>query len=215
VEEARNKVKYSDAEIQQKKIMFERTKELFNKQYISKEVYDASLWELRQAEIENEINKAQLDVYLTGSKSEDLAVLKTTIDSYLHEIELLKKRLKDFVLLAPISGEIQRDNPMDTLLVVNNTSQLILYAPVRFEKSQYIHEGDKVQIELKNIPEEISGTVFSLSKEVKILNGVQILYARIILDPQKNNLVPGLFVGGEINLPKVTITEYLISLFDN
>jgi hypothetical protein len=215
IEEAKKKIKYSEAKVQEKTLLFERTKELFRKEYISKEAYDASLWELKQAEIENEIDKAQLEVYVTGSKNEDLKVLKTTIDSYLSEIELLNKRLKDFVLKSPVSGEILREYSQDTLLVVNNTSQLILYAPVRFEKSQYLKEEDVVQIELKNVSEEVTGAVLSLSKEVKILNGVQILYARILIDPQKLNLVPGLLVGGEIILPKVTVTEYLISLLEN
>jgi hypothetical protein len=215
LEEARKKIKYSEAKIQEKTLLFERTKELFKKEYISKEAYDAALWELKQAEIENEIDKAQLDVYLTGSKSEDLEVLQTTIDSYLNEIKLLEKRLKDLVLASPVSGEILREYSRDTLLVVNNTSQLILYAPIRFEKSQYLKEGDVAQIELNNIPNVVSGVVLSLSKEAKILNGVQILYARILINPQKINLVPGLFVGGEIILPKVTITEYVASLLEN
>jgi hypothetical protein len=57
--------------------------------------------------------------------------------------------------------------------------------------------------------------LLSLSKQVKILNGVQILYARIVVDPKKLNLVPGLIVGGEIILPKITIPQYLISLLEN
>jgi hypothetical protein len=215
IDEAKKKIKYSEAKTQEKTLLFERTKELFKKEYISKEEYDAALWELRQAEIENEIDKAQLEVYLTGSKNEDIKVLKTTIDSYLGEIELLKKRLKDFVLTLPISGDILREYSKDTLLVVNNITKLILYAPVRFENAQYLREGEQVQIELRNVPEEVTGVLHSLSKEVKILNGVQILYARIIIDPQKFNMVPGLLIGGEIILPKVTITQYLISLLEN
>jgi hypothetical protein len=215
LEEAKKKIKYSEAKIQEKKLLFERTKELFKKQYVSQEEYDASLWELKQAEIENEIDKAQLEVLLTGSKTEDLEVLKRTIGSYLSEIELLKKRLKDFVLRSPISGDILRDFSKDTLLVVNNTSKLILHTPVRFEETQYLKEGEVVQIELKNVPEEVAGVILSISKEVKIINGVQILYARILIDPQKLNLIPGLLISGEIILPKITITESLISLFNN
>jgi hypothetical protein len=215
IEEARKKIKYSEVKIQEKTLLFERAKELLKKEYISKEEYDVSLWQLKQAEIENEINKAQLEVYSTGLKDEDLDVLKTTIDSHLGEIELIKKRLKDFVLKSPISGDILREYSKDTLLVVNNTSELVLYAPVRFETMQYLKEGEIVQVELTNISEEVKGVLLSLSKQVKILNGVQILYARIVVDPQKLNLVPGLIVGGEIILPKITIPQYLISLLEN
>jgi hypothetical protein len=215
IEEARKKIKFSDAKIQEKTLLFGRTKELFGKGYISKEEYEASLWELKQAEIENEIDQAQLEVYLTGSKNEDLKVLRATINSYLNEIDLLKKRLNDFILKSPISGDILKVFSTDTLLVVNNTSQLILNTPIRFEKTQYVREGTVVQLELKNTPEKITGNLQSLSKEVKILNGVQVLFARILVDPQDIYLVPGLVIGGEIILPKVTISEYLFSLLEN
>jgi hypothetical protein len=215
VEEAKNRVKYAEAKIQEKALLFERAKELFKKEYISKEEYDVSQWNLRQAEIENEINKAQLEALTTGSKSEDLEVLKSTINSYLSEMKLLNDRLKDFVLVAPISGDIIKQFSRDTLLVVNDMSRLVLTAPVRYENVHYLAEGEPVRIELKNMSEELTGKLVSISKEVKGLNGVQVLYSRIVLDSSKTTLVPGLLIGGEIILPNVTIKEYLFSLFES
>jgi hypothetical protein len=213
IDEAKNKIRFTEAKIQEKTLLFERYKELFKKEYISKEQYDAAYWELKQSEIEREINKAQLEVLTTGIKSEELRILKSTIDSYSNEIRLLKSRLNDFNLLAPISGEIVKDFSQDTMLIVNNRSQLILTAPIRYENMRYFTEGETVHVELQSISKEISGTIVSLSKEVKILNGVQILYLRILLDSPEIDLVPGLFIRGEIVLPKITIKEYLFSLF--
>jgi hypothetical protein len=215
IEEARNRVKYSEAKIQEKTLLFQRAKELLAKDYISKEEYEASLWNLKQSEIENEINKAQLKVLMTGSKSEELAVLQSTMDSYLNEMKLIKNRLKDFVLTAPVSGDIIKQSSRDTLLLVNNTSRLVLISPVRYEQIHYLTEGEPVRIGLKNIPDELTGRLISISKEVKNLNGVQIIYARVLLDSATANLVPGLIVGGEIILPKITIKEYVFSLFEN
>jgi hypothetical protein len=215
IEEEKKKIKYSETKIQEKKILFERTQELLKKGYVSKEEFDASQWELKQAEIENEIDCAQLDVYLSGSKNEDLQVLRATIQSYLNEIELLKKRLQDFILQSPIHGDIIRNFSKDTLLIVSNTSCLVLNVPVRYEKTYYLTEEEPVRIALKNIPEELTGTLVALSKEVKMINGVQILYARISIETNKHRLVSGLVIGGEIILPKVTVFEYLYSLFDN
>jgi hypothetical protein len=213
IEEAKKRIKYSDAKIQEKKILSERAQELFKRGYISKEEFDASQWEFRQAEIENEIDRAQLEVYLSGKKQEDLHVLRTTIRSYLNEIELLEKRLHDFVLQSPIRGDIIREFSTDTLLIVSNASSLVFNVPVRYEKTRYLTEGESVRMELKNIPEELTGTLIALSKEAKIINGVQILYARISLDTNTYRLVPGLVLGGEIILPKVTVFEYIYSLF--
>jgi hypothetical protein len=98
---------------------------------------------------------------------------------------------------------------------VNNTSQLILTAPIRYEKVHYFTEGESIRVEIGNISEAITGKLISISKEVKNFNGVQVLYARISLDPSGINLVPGLIIRGEVILLNVTIKEYLFSLFEN
>jgi hypothetical protein len=188
---------------------------MYKKNYLSKEEYETVLWELKQLKIQKEINKAQLEVLTTGSKSEELQVLKSTVESYINEIRLLKNRLNDFILTAPISGEIIKELSQDTLLIVNNTSQLVLTAPIRYEYLQNLTEGQSVTIELKNVAEEMMCTLVSISKEVKNLSGVQILYCRILVDSPKAQLVPGLLIQGDIILPKITVRDFLLSLFRN
>jgi multidrug resistance efflux pump len=212
IDEAKNKVQYTEAAIQQKTLAFERAEELNKKGYMPQGEYETYLWDLRQTKILQEVNKAQLEALTTGSKDEDLQVLRSTIDSYLSEMRLLKERLKDFVLTAPISGEIARDFSRDTLLKVNNTSQIILTTPIRYGDIHFLTEGQPVRLSLKNLPGEITGQIVSISKEITVLNGVQILYARIVLDSPEKTLVPGLLVGGEVLLPKITVKDYVFSV---
>jgi hypothetical protein len=215
IEGDKKRVEYSKARIQEKKILFERAEDLFKKGYVSQEEFDAARWQLRQAELENEIDHAQLDVRMTGSKWEDLQVVRTAVQSYLGEIALLERRLQDFVLQSPISGEIVRNFSQDTLLIVNNCSRLILNVPVRYEEARHMHEGDSLHIALRCLPEELVGVVVGLAREVQTINGVQVMYARIGLDPGGYRLVPGLVVGGDIILPTVTLPEFISSLFHN
>jgi hypothetical protein len=215
IDEATNRVKFGDAKIIEKKRLYERAEELFNKEYISKEEQENALWNFKQAVIENEINKAQLQALMTGRKSEELQILKSAITSYNKEAQLLRKRLKDFVITAPIHGEIIKRFSQDTLLTVNNTSQLILTAPLRYENKYYLTEGDSVSILIKSSSEEIRGKLVSISKEVRNLNSAQVLYVNILVDSSYTELIPGLLIQGEIILPKVTIKEFLFSLFKN
>lgn len=215
VEEARQKVKYGEAIIQEKKLLYQRAEELFRKDYISKQEYETALWTYRQAELENEVNKAQLQALMTGMKNEELQVLQSAINSYQKEARLLQERLKDFIITAPISGEISRQFFLDTLLIINNTSSLILTCPLRYENRYYLTEGDTVRLSIKGVPGEIKGKLISIGKEVRNLNGVQILYVTISVTPAQAELIPGLVIQGEIILPKVTIKEFLVSLFKN
>lgn len=215
IDEAKNKLAYTEAEIQQKTLTYERMEELHNRGYISQGEYEIYLWDLKQLKILREVNKAQLEALTTGSKSEELQILRSTIDSYIKEIRLLKSRLDDFVLTAPIAGEVAKYVSRDTLLKVNNTSQIILTAPVRYSDSRALTEGQTVKLSLRGFPDEITGQLVSISREITILNGVQILYSRILLDSPDKSLVPGLLVGGEIILPKITVKEYMFSLLRN
>jgi hypothetical protein len=213
IDEAKNKIRFTEAGIEAKTLLFNRAKEMYKKNYLSKEEFETSLWELRQLKIQNEIHKAQLEVLTTGSKSEELQVLKSAIDSYINEIKLLKDRLNDFVLTAPISGEIIREVSQDTLLIVNNTSQLILTAPIRYEHIQGLSEGQSVRLDLNSAFGEMTGTLVAVSREVKHLNGVQILFCRVLLPSPHAQLVPGLLIQGDIILPNITIRNFLFSLF--
>jgi len=66
---------------------------------------------------------------------------------------------------------------------------------------------------LKNISGKIKGKLVSVGKEVRNLNGVQVLYISILVDSSRAELIPGLIIQGEMILPKVTIKEYVFSLF--
>jgi len=125
-------------------LQFLRAEELFQKDYISKQEYETALWAYKQSEIENEINHAQLQALMTGSKSEELMILESAIDSYSKEARLLRERLDNFTITAPISGELSRQYFQDTLVTVNNTAYLILTGPLRYENKYYLTEGDTV-----------------------------------------------------------------------
>lgn len=215
IEEAKNKVKFSDARISEKTLSFNRIEELFNKGYASKEEYEASLWELKQLKIENEINRAQLQALTTGLKNEDIKVFESTINAYKKELLVLRDRLQDFLLLAPISGNIIKNFSPDTLLVVDDTSQLILTSPIRFEESVELKEGQIINLRISHAQVEIQGKLVAVSKQVKQLNGVQVVLTRIMVDSENLNLLPGLLVTGEVVLPNITVKDYFISIFRN
>lgn len=215
IEEAKNRIKYSEAKIQEQTTLFKRAEELRKKEYISASDYEMALWNLKQYQIQNEIDKAQLATLTSGSKSEDLYVLRSIIDNYSRELNLHRERLRDFVLTAPISGEILREYSRDTIIAVNNISSLVLSAPIRYEQSGSLSEGQTVSITIRNFPEPIQGKVTSISKEIKFLSGAQVTMCRIRIEVPPPNLIPGLIVQGKILLPDVTLLDYLTSLFDH
>ncbi|MCC6395641.1 MAG: hypothetical protein IT282_01395 [Bacteroidetes bacterium] len=212
VEEESQRVEHAAARIQEKKILFERAQELYKKGYVSREEFDAAQWQLKEAELEHGIHRAALQASLTGSKAEELQMVRAMIASYRGEIALLESRLQSFILLAPIPGDVVRSFSVDTLFTVSNCSCAILHAPIRCAQAHHLTEGESLCISLKNVPGETTGVLVDLAKRVDVINGVQVRYARIALERDACPLLPGLTVGGEIILPRVRASEYLLGL---
>jgi multidrug efflux pump subunit AcrA (membrane-fusion protein) len=215
IEEAKNKVAYSAAKVQEQTTLFQRAEELHKKEYISQSEFEIAQWAFKQCQIQNDIDKANLAVLTSGIKDEELHVLRSTINSFNAELLLQKKRLHNFIITSPVSGEILREYSRDTIISVSNTSALVLTVPLRYEQMHLVAEGQIVRMVFDTFSGEVAGKIVSVSKEIKNLNGVQILYCRILLPSPPPALLPGLLVRGKILLPDLSIKEYLFSLFDN
>jgi hypothetical protein len=215
VEEARRKVEYAETDVREKDILHSRLRELHTKGYASQEEFDVSLARLRKAQLDREMASAQLAACTTGSKPEDLAVLRTTVEAYAGEIGLLTQRLDGCVIRSPLSGPVVRRDGSDTLIVVTDTSCTMLDIPFRYSQAQGLCPGEHVAIRVSFADGQLEGTITSVAPEAETVNGIQIVHARIQVHRREIHLTPGLLLPGTVVLPPVPFKEYVRSaLFD-
>jgi hypothetical protein len=215
IDAAKSRVEVTGAALSQKRLAFQRAEELNKKGYMPQGEYETYLWDLRQTEILQQVNQAQLAEMTTGLKKEDIQVLQTTINANINELRVIRNRMDESVLTAPISGDIAWGFSRDTLFKVNNMSQVVLTALIRYGQIPYLSEGQPVQISLRNISGELTGRVVSISREMTVVGGTQVLPASILLESPDKRLVPGLLIAGEIILPKITIKDFVLSILRN
>jgi hypothetical protein len=215
VEEARQKVEYTDTDVREKELLHARIRELFDKGYASREEFDISLARLHKARIDREMATAQLNASRTGSKQEDLQVLRTTITAIEEEVGLLERRLDGCLFRSPLSGPVVRHDGGDTLLVVADTSCTVLDVPLRYSQSRDLSPGQRVLVSVPIVNDPMPATIVGITPQAEVLNGMQIIHARLQLDGECPRLTPGLVLSGTIGLPPVPARIYVRSaLFD-
>jgi hypothetical protein len=209
VKEAESRLKYIEEKIVEQEVLVDRTKQLFEKGYSSKQEFELQKWNLDLLQIEKKILLAQLENYSTGVKPAEVKYLQTQISAIKLRLDFLKKREAQLSILAPINGITVYTLSPDTLLNIVNSRQLILQMPIRAIDIIEFKVGQKIPISFSGLDYEVFGTVASIDKEVKFLNRQQIVLVSVLIENSSNQFLPGMIIENSLNLRKITLLEQL------
>jgi len=209
ITEAKNRLEFAKAKLGQKKETFQRNEQLYKKGFLPEEQYGTDLWEIKQLEIEISIYQSQLEAITSGLKPETLNLVESKIAALNNELEALKKRARNFVVVSPINGMINRSFSSDTILSVINIDKVVMNVPLKISYRESFKEGETISVKFENYHEDFHAKLLSLSKEVKMLNAEQIIVATILIENPGKQLLPGMITQGFIRLGAISIWNYL------
>ncbi len=215
ITEAKNRLEFAKAKLGQKKNTFQRNEQLYKKGFLPAEQYETDLWEIKQLEIEISIYQSQLEAITSGLKPETLKLVESKITALTNELDVLKRRSKNFVVISPINGIVNRSFSSDTILSIINLDQVVMNVPLKIAYMNALKEGESVSVKFENHAEDFQAKLLSLSKEVKMLNGEQVIVAAILIDNSGKQLLPGMITQGTIRLGSISIWNYLTSYILN
>ncbi len=212
VNEAESKLKYTEEKIGEQKILFDRTKQLFEKNLVSKQEYELQEWNLNLLEIEKKIYTSQLENLRTGVKPEEKRLLETQINAAKEKLEFLRERESQLVISLPINGAVTSTFSPDTLLNIVNYKQVVLHTPIRITDLQEFRIGQQISVSFPGLKKVLSGNVLSINKEVKLVNAQQAVFISVLFDNSANQLLPGMVVENSIKLKNITLLEQIIKI---
>lgn len=195
------------AELQRKRFL--RQDSLFHLNLVSMEEYELARSEAKVAAIEEKIAEAQFQTVTTGSKPEQIEMIKAEIQSLENDIRIRKSRMDDFIIQTPISGKVYRSFTSDTLLSVCDTS-FILLMPVNWNQREYIHPEQKVFV--KSGGRQSTARILRIEDNIKILNREQVCIAVALIDRESEALTPNLFVPCKVRCSSVSSFRYALHL---
>ncbi len=212
IREAESKLKYTSEKIDEQKILLERASQLFQKGFTSKQEYELQKWNLNLLLIEEKIYKAQVENLSTGVKPEEVKYLESQVKAVEEKLDFLKKMISDFVLTTPISGKMISSFSPDTLLNIINYKEIILHTPVRVDDLSEFAEGQEIVSNFTGIDEPAKGKIISIDKQVKFVNGQQVVFLSVLFDNKLEKLLPGMVIENSIKLRNNKLLDQIIRL---
>lgn len=210
ITEAAFKLTSTEKKIEEEKIIFERTKQLFEKGYTSKQDYDAEKSKLDLLEIESSVNKANLENLKTGVKPEDIALLESEIMAAKNKIKFLYEKKYKFTLTAPFGGELIPSFNTDTLFNLINRTEAVLHMPISVKDIRFFIEGGFLQIKFPETGSSFAAKILSVGKEVKIMNGKQTVFISLSVPNDDFILLPGMVIKCSLLTHPVSLAKYLL-----
>jgi hypothetical protein len=212
IKEAEEKLKYTSEKISEQKVLFERVKQLFEKKFCSQQEYEQQKWSLDLLKIEEKIYSAQIENLETGVKTEEVKLLESQVDAIEKRLKFLKNREDQLVILSPIHGRIISSFSPDTLLHITNYDQVVLHTPIKLLDLQEFKEGQIIPVYFSNVDKVINGQVLKINKEVKIIDGQQVVFISVLFENSSTQLLPGMVVENSFKLGTTTLFNQLIRL---
>lgn len=215
IEEAENRLRYTEERLIEQKVLYERAKQLFEKGVASQQEYELQKWTYDLLEIEKKIFLAQLENLRTGVKPEDINLLESQINSLNRRLTFLKDWNSKLAIISPIDGKIITSLSPDTLLNVVNFNQIILHAPIKIYDLLEFEEGQKIELSFTDFNGNYSGVIVNKNQEIKIVSGQQVAFISILIDNVDKQLLPGMIVESSLILNEITLFDYIIRLITN
>ncbi len=213
IEEEKSKLVFAEKELEEQTKIYERKKQLFDRDLISRQEYEADEARYELAKININIAKERLRSVQSGAKAEEIDYASTQISTIENEISVLQKRYESNNIVSPIAGNVTRSFSSDTLLIINDVNKSVVLIPIKWHASGKIKTKQQVIVSSPNINESLSGKVFSIGNSVKTLNGMQYIMVTAFFDDAISELKPGLLVDCTIQVGEQTALEILTDFF--
>lgn len=211
VREAEQRLQYARKAEEEQRAVFRRQAELHRKDLISDEEYERAEDQLDMLRINVSIAEAHLAVVSSGLKEADVLHRKKEIEAIRGELRAMERRLALASHVAPLSGRIRPLRAPDTLLVIDDDTETLLFMPVELEQVPTIPDDAGVEFTAGELGVSGSATVVHGDRPVSYFDGHAISMVMARVTRQDGGIPHGLLVRCSVTAEPQTIWEALIS----
>lgn len=209
VEEVESRLAYMKKQAEENKKLFIRKKAQFEANVISEEEFELYKGTSELSDINVIMTEAQLRTVKTGVKQQEVDYVRAQISSLQNQLDILNQRNKNFTLLSQVTGIARRIASGDTLLIISDTSEYIVYMSVIWEDRDLLFTGQDIFISFPKASVTPEARLLRVEHAVYNINGKQVSMATALINKNVKELVPGLMVECEIECDPLTPREFL------
>ena len=209
VHEAEQRLIYAKKQAEEHRKVLERQSVLYAYKIITKEEYEQVVGEAELLSVNIDIAEAQLESARTGEKPEELEIVQSRINALKGEIAALQKKLNMFTITSPISGRITSGFSGDTLLIVADTTNYVIFMPVKWHEKQYFSLHQEMEFSFIKIPGEGHGEMINVEKTIQYIQGEPVVLATALVINDSQPVFTGIIAQCVIDCQPVTLFEYM------
>jgi len=212
----KQKLEFSKKQYEEQQNLFNRQKSLYEKQLISQEEYELAKSSLELFKINVDISSERLSTVQTGSRPEEIEMIKSRIVGLQNQIRAFENKFDKYFIQTPINGIIQRTYSTDTLINIEDYSELIAFVPVKNEYLNQIKIGQTVNLEGNSFTTNISGKVINLQSFTQKGIAENFIIAQVRVEPPKDySFSSSTYYSAKILIDECLPYEYLYKLLRN
>lgn len=214
VEGVVNQLALAQQELAAQRVLTQRTVALHQDSLTSLQEYELALNTLRVRELNVGRIEAGYKSATTGSKPEQVRVIRTRINSLQRQIQHIKQGLKELTVVSPVSGTVLLQkaaaNPMEEVLVsVADNSAYVVLLPVNYLEKNYVQLRQKIEVAVTGTTQTAVGRIIGIDNTVQIVDGRQAFFVTALIDDKKAPLVPGMVVRTTISCQPISLKGHV------
>lgn len=207
--EARQALKYTQAECAAFLPQLNRTRQLYKQNLISK-----GEWEIAEATHDlNQLNialqEAKMKVVQSGERIEAIRVIEADITNLENQIGVMQEKLSFETIKSPIYG-IVTDPGFDSVLChVSQLDTVVVQIPIRSEQRKYLKLDQVIKIYSFDEHLNLTGKVDMIGNHARIINSRPMFVVSSLIENPESKLLPGMAGYAKIYCDKVSILKLI------
>ncbi len=166
VKAAQEALHFAEKQVGAHRTKHERTNALYEKNLISREMYEESAATLSMLEIAAEKARLELRSVQTGLKPEDIELQKTRVAALEDAVNALQLQARLYTHISPIDGYAANVSGEDTLVRVLDSEHAIVQIAIPVEQRDYIHAGTRISIESLENGRKYRGKILRIEQDI-------------------------------------------------
>lgn len=213
IEGARQQLAYARTRLEEQQKIVERSKSLLEGSIISQQEYDVDVRRERLDAIRVSIAEANLGSALSGAQASRLDVIRSRISDEETKLAASLQILDRLTLRSPISGLLHYSMSGDTLLSVDEVDQVVVLLPLHSAKSNPMGWASRITLHGPDFDMDIDPADVHVDEHIQLVNGEQLILARIKLDNSIHQLVVGQLLEASVDIESKSVIQMLAEMF--
>jgi hypothetical protein len=212
IKQAEQNLKLAQSQEDRQSKVVDRLQQLYEKRIVSEEEYQLAADALRSLKIEVEVRQAAYETARTGAKDAEIQRLKMNIVSLENQIESIQNQLNSYNIIAPFTGRIERSFSNDTLLILSETEQCLVFIPIGIDEKKYLLPDSRISVSVGS--DVLTASILDINNTIEVVNNKQCVTLTAVMDGTIETNY-GMIVPVEIYGRMLTPYQYLVSLFNS